>query len=143
MDLSIERADLLTRLAALDQELSALEHSIGVVDPAWTPPKKLRRPAKGTRLPRGAVAQTCLELLRQRGALWTHELAQLVAARYRLAFEDRRAELDFASAVAMAMRRYERRGLLDVLEKDQKSAALRWALRQEVFGNVVPIRALG
>lgn len=143
MELSIERADLLTRLGTLDQELSALEHSIGIVDPTWTPPKKLRRPAKGTRLPRGAVTQTCLELLRQRGPLWTHELAELVAARYRLTFDDRRAKLDFASAVAMAMRRYERRGLLDVLEKDQKSAALRWSLRREVFGNVVPLRAAG
>lgn len=143
MELSIERGDLLMRLGTIDQELSALEHSIDVVDPTWTPPKKLRRPAKGTRLPRGAVTQSCLELLRQRGPLWTHELAQLVAARFRLAFNDRRAELDFASAVAMAMRRYERRGLLDVLEKDQKSAALRWSLRHEVFGNVVPLRATG
>jgi hypothetical protein len=143
MELSIERAYLLTRLGTIDQELSALEHSINVVDPTWTPPKKLRRPAKGTRLPRGAVAQCCLEFLRLRGPLWTHELAKLIAARYRMTFDDRRAELDFASAVAMALRRYERRGLLNILERDQKTAALRWSLRPELFGNVVPLRATG
>lgn len=81
--------------------------------------------------------------MRQRGPLWTHELTSLVAARYRLTFADRRSELDFASAVAMPLRRYERRWLLAVLEKDQKSAALRWSLRPEVFGNVVPLRAVG
>lgn len=70
-------------------------------------------------------------------------MAQLVAARYRLVLDSSRAELDSASAVAMAMRHDERRGLLEVLEKDQKSAALRWSLRHEVFGNVVPLRAIG
>lgn len=141
MELSIERADLLTRLAETDRKLTALEQSIVLVDPAWEPPQKLRKPAKGTRLPRGAVAQSCLALLRQNGPMWTHELAPLIAARYKVQFDSRRAELDFASAVAMALRRYERRGLVDVLQRDEKTAALRWALRPAVFGDVVALRA--
>jgi hypothetical protein len=143
MELSLERASLLTRLGETDQELSALEQAIAVVDPAWSPPKKLRKPAKGTRLPCGAVAQACLVLLRQNDSLWTHELTPIVVARYKLSFDTRRAELDFASAVAMALRRYERRGLVDVVERDQKTGALRWALRPAVFGNVVALRVAG
>lgn len=55
MELSIERADLLTRLCVVEQELSALEHSINVADPTRTHRQGCTSPPRVRRYP-GALS---------------------------------------------------------------------------------------
>ena len=140
-ELAYERAELARRSAQLDAEIDALDYALRVVEPSWQPPRHIRKPAKQTRLPRGAVAQGCLQYLRQHTELWTPDLAKLIAERYRLTFADKRAEQDFASSVAMALRRYERQGLLEVIDKDPHTLALKWRLRVGADGRLALVRS--
>ena len=128
-ELVFERVQLAKRLAEVEEEVAALDYAIGVIEPGWKPPQRISKPCAPTRLPRGAVAQSCLLYLRSHGELWTRELAKLISDRYRLAFTSTRDEQDFASGVAMALRRYERQGLLEVVGKDDRTSALKWRLR--------------
>jgi len=128
--LAHERADLKARLAAVEAELTSVGYALKVIDPSWAPPAKLpRRQKRVTGLPRGAVAGACLEVLRRSPELSTPEIAARIAMQHRLRFADSQAELDFASSVAMALRRYERQGLVEVVGKDERSGALRWRLK--------------
>lgn len=139
--LARERADLKARLTAVEAELTSVAYALKVIDPAWTPPARLpRRQTRITGLPRGAVAGACLELLRRSAELSTPEIAARIAMQHRLKFADSQAELDFASSVAMALRRYERQGLVEVIGKDERTGALRWRLRVTSEGrlSVVP-----
>lgn len=138
-ELAFERQQLRLRLVEVEQALSALDYSIKVVAPSWTPPRKVSAPAKKTLLPRGSVAKACLQFLRQRQELSTPELVQLVAAKHHLTFSDRRAEQDFASSVAMALRRYERQGVLQVVGKDERTGALRWRVAPLPDGRLVVV----
>ena len=142
-ELAIERQHLKTRLAEVETELAAVVYSLKVVSPDWKPPKVLPRAQKRiTPLPRGKVATACLEALRRKNEMTTPELTQLIAMQNRLTFPDRQAELDFASSVAMALRRYERQGLVDVIGKDERTGAIRWRLRVGADGRLsVLVRA--
>lgn len=135
-EMAYERMQLARRIAQLDTEIGALDYSLRVLDPAWKPPRKISKPAQQTLLPRGAVAQSCLLFLRQHIELSTPELAKLIAERFKLTFADKRAEQDFASSVAMALRRYERQGLIDAVGKDPHTMALRWKLRVGADGRL-------
>lgn len=139
-EMAFERAQLARRMAALDDEIDALDYALRVLDPDWQPPRRISKPVRQTLLPRGAVAQACLQYLRQSDALWTAEVARLIAQRFRLVFEDKRAEQDFASSVAMALRRYERKGLLEIVDKDARTTALKWRLRAGTDGRVELLR---
>jgi hypothetical protein len=70
-----------------------------------------------------------LEALRRQKEVTTPELARLLVAQIRLTLADKQAEQDFASSVAMAMRRYERQGLVEEVGKEERTGALRWRLR--------------
>lgn len=139
-ELAYERAQLARRSAQLDDEIKALDYALRVLDPGWQPPRRVWKPARQTMLPRGAVAQSCLQLLRTHGDLWTPDLATLIASRYQLQFDGKRAEQDFASSVAMALRRYERQGLLEVVEKSPSTSALKWRLRIDADGRLKLVR---
>lgn len=128
-ELAFELVELGRRIAEVGAEVDALDYSLRVVDPDWQPPSRVSKPCAQTRLPRGAVAQGCLQYLRSHGELWAPALAKLLSDRYRLVFDDRRAEQDFASSVAVALRRYERKGIVEVVEKNEQTNALRWRLR--------------
>jgi len=123
-----ERAEGVARLKELDQELASLEYSLRLLAPEWRPPARPAKKLKPSRLPYGVLARDCLNFLKCDGELWTPELVARLAQRHRLAFPGRKEEQDFASAVAMALRRYERQGVLEVVEKDSKTQALRWRL---------------
>lgn len=127
MELARNQAALLKQISELEEALKAIDYSLRAIDPEWVPPK-LTRPVSKTRLPRGAVSSGCLALLRRNPVLWTSELASMLAEQHALTFVDRRAELDFASAVAMALRRYEGRGFVEIVEKEQRTKELRWRL---------------
>jgi hypothetical protein len=137
LDLARERESLRVRLAEVDAGLSSVVYALRVLDPAWAPPKVLpRRQKRITQLPRGAVASGCLELLRRHGELSTPALGRHLAVQHRLRLQDKAAEADFASSVAMALRRYERQGVVEVVGKDARTGALRWRLRTDCNGRL-------
>jgi len=135
-ELARERQNLKVRLAAVEAELQALDYALRVVSPEWVPPKRIPRHLRKTLLPRGTVAQACLQLLRQREELTTPELAQLIARQHRLTFAGKKAEEDFASGVAMALRRYQRQGIVEVTGENKTTRALRWRLNTGADGRL-------
>lgn len=102
-EMAYEHVQLAQRRAQLDVEVDALDYALRVLDPDWESPRRISKPKRQTLLPCGAVAQSCLQYLRQHETLWTPELAKLIAGRYRLSFQDKRAEQDFASGVATSL----------------------------------------
>ena len=138
-ELARERQGLRARLTEVDAELQALDYALRVVSPGWVPPKRIPRQLRKTLLPRGTVAHACLQFLRQRGELTTPELAQLIARQHRLTFASKEAEEDFASGVAMALRRYQRQGIVDVTDKNKTTQALRWRLKTDADGRLAVV----
>lgn len=127
-DLLREREQMVTRVEEIDRELESLTYSIKVLDPEWEPPrtKKKQQPS---RLPVGVLSRDCVAALKEQGELWTPEVVALVAKRRHIQFVDRKEELDFASAVAMALRRYQRQGFLETSARDTRTQALKWRIR--------------
>ena len=62
--LQYEKQELQKRLARLTTEIEAIDYAIRIVAPGWiSPAAPAKRPPAKSRLPHGAVAETCLELL--------------------------------------------------------------------------------
>lgn len=143
LELARDQEELRAQLSEVDAGLSSVVYALRVLEPTWEPPKTLpRRQKRVTALPRGAVASGCLELLRRHGELSTPELARHLVVQHRLRWADKASETDFASSVAMALRRYERQGVVEVVGQDKCSGALRWRLRTDVNGRLTVIRAV-
>jgi hypothetical protein len=130
-DLMRERAQRLASVEELDRELAALEYAIRVVDPEWKPPTRPKKEQRPSRLPVGVLARDCVAALKQQGELWTPEVGALVAARRQIQFANRKEQLDFASSVAMSLRRYERQGFLEIVDRNTKTQALKWRIRKD------------
>jgi len=130
-----ERTAALSRIEELDRELDYLDYSLRLLAPDWSPSAKPAKKLKASRLPRGVLSRDCLHFLKADGELWTPELVSRLAQRHHLTFANREEEQNFASAVAMALRRYERQGALQIAGKDAKTQALRWRLH---IGVIVP-----
>jgi hypothetical protein len=82
------------------------------------------------RLPPGETARQSLRALKDAGApLTTPDIVDFIAKEKVLAFEDRKDREDFASSVAMALRRYERRGLVSCTSIEGTNK-LSWALKR-------------
>lgn len=128
-DLMRERVQLVARVEEVDRELASLEYAIRVLDPDWQSPTRTQKKQRPSRLPVGVLSRDCAGALKQHGAMWTPEVVALVAKRRRIQFVDRKEELDFASAVAMALRRYERQGFLETVERDPRTQAFKWRIR--------------
>lgn len=127
-----ERSAALARIQELDRELDYLDYSLRLLAPDWARAGKAPKKLKASRLPRGVVARDCLHFLKTEGELWTGELVVRLAQRHQLKFSSREDEEDFASAVAMALRRYERQGAVEMTEKNAKTRALRWRLHDDL-----------
>jgi hypothetical protein len=127
--LAYERAQIETRLKSIASEISTLDYSLRILDPAWAPPKRPSRPQRPPRFPFGLVARACLKLLPEHPGTDTTAFAELVAAECKVEFVTRDQRFVFASAVAMALRRHQRRGLAMVTGKDANSGTLRWRAR--------------
>lgn len=130
-DLMRERVQVVARVEEIDRELAALDYAIKVLDPEWEPPARTQKKQRPSRLPVGVLSRDCVAALKQQGEMWTPEVVALVAKRRHIQFADRKEELDFASAVAMALRRYERQGFLETVERDPRTQALKWRIRQD------------
>jgi hypothetical protein len=70
-----------------------------------------------------------LKILPQHPGIDTTTLSVLVAAKCGLQFNTAEERFGFASAVAMALRRHQRRGLAAVIGKDPKTGAICWRAR--------------
>lgn len=139
--LARERAELLARLEEIEGELGALDYALRVLDAEWAPASKPSRKLRQPLLPRGAVARHCLELLRKNGPMSSPAIADTIAAIYGLVFETRKARQDFASSVTMALRRYERQGLLEVTDTDPRTQAAMWRLRLGEGGRIALVQS--
>ena len=60
-----------------------------------------------------------------------------MAARCTLKFATQTEREDFASSVAMALRRFERRGVLEITQKDARTGALHWQVRPTHWSRAV------
>jgi len=109
--------------------LRGLDYAIRVVDPSWKPPKRASRPRGPFRLPKGKITVETLRTLKERPGLSAPELAEIVAARCALKLVTKTEREDFTSSVGMALRRFERRGVLEIIEKNARTGALHWRIR--------------
>jgi hypothetical protein len=129
-DLALERRELDIRSRDVDSELKAIEYSIRVIDPNWQPALRLRRRRTKSRFPRGTVGKSCLQILSQGQAIDSTELASLVAAHCGVKFASKGDRLTFASAVTLAVRRYQRRGLVEELGRRAINEPILWQIRR-------------
>lgn len=127
--LAHEREQLHARLSQIDEELRSLDYAIRVLNPSWKPPAMARRPTRPRRLPKGKLASTCLRLVRQKPGISTPELANLAVMECGLRLASKSERQDFASAVAMALRRYARSGVVEITGKNKSTGALHWRIR--------------
>ena len=128
-DLAYERGQLVARLETVTSELASIDYTLKLLDPHWKPSKKATRPPRPPRFPHGSVARACLKILPQHPGIDTTTLSALVAAKCGLQFNTTEERFGFASAVAMALRRHQRRGLAAVIGKDPKTGAICWRAR--------------
>lgn len=125
-ELAYELAQAATTQARLREELRAVDYTLKLLDPQWKPPMKPHKPSARRALEHGQIARTCLEILRVMPGISTPELADQVAEECKVTFKTPVAREDFASSVAMALRRYQRKGLLEVVGEHPKTGALKW-----------------
>ena len=129
--LAFEREQLQARARTLEEELRALDYAITVVDPSWKPPKRVSRPRGPFRLPKGKITTETLKALKERPGLSAPELSEIVAARCALKLTTKTEREDFTSSVGMVLRRFERRGVLEIIEKNARTGALHWRIRPQ------------
>jgi hypothetical protein len=125
-ELAYELTELEARHTKLREELRAVDYTIKLLDPHWKAPKKAHKPVAPRSLEHGQVARTCLEILRVMPGISTPDLADQVAEECGVTFKTATQREDFASSVAMALRRYQRKGFLKVIGEHPKTGALRW-----------------
>jgi len=120
------------RAAEVRAQLATIVGAIRLLEPRWKAPKvgKKRLPVSKGRLPPGEAARQSMRALKDLGsALTTPQIVDFIAKEKGLTFEDRQDREDFASSVAMALRRYERRGLVSC-EAIAGTNKLRWSLKR-------------
>jgi hypothetical protein len=132
--LAYELVQLEARAARVRQELAALDYTMRLLDPTWKAPRKAHKPVISRGLRYGDIARTCLSILRDMPGLATPVLADYVAEERGVRLTTQTAREDFASSVAMALRRYERKGLLEIAGKHPSTGALSWRLRDQEIG---------
>ena len=136
--LAYELNQLEARTSQVRQELAALDYSMRLLDPVWKAPSKAHKPMISRGLRHGDIARTCLSILRDMPGLATPELADYVAEERGVRLTTQTEREDFASSVAMALRRYERKGLLQIAGKHPSTGALSWRLcDQDASGSKV------
>jgi hypothetical protein len=132
--LAYELNQLEARTVQVRQELAALDYTMRLLDPAWKAPRKAHRPMISRGLRHGDIARTCLSILRDMPGLATPVLADYVAEERGVRLTTQTERENFASSVAMALRRYERKGLLEIAGKHPSTGALNWRLCDQDTG---------
>jgi hypothetical protein len=141
--LAYERKQIRARLAALVTELAAIDYALTVVNPDYKPPKKATAPRRSPTLPAGGISRACRQLLPSHPGIDTTAFAQLVAKRLEIKLNTKSEHFRFASAVAMSLRRLEKRGSAVNIGKDPKTGALRWRARSLDERKMTLVRSAG
>jgi hypothetical protein len=127
--LAYEGEQLRARLAAVVTELAALDYALAVIDSGYRPPKNATAPRRPALLPAGGIARACRQLLPAHPGIDTTSFAKVVGKVLKIKLKTKEERFRFASAVAMSLRRFEKRGSAINLGKDPKTGALRWRAR--------------
>jgi hypothetical protein len=138
--LAFEKLQLDKRLSRIDFELNAIDFALHLISPTWVPPMRVKRVLKPAQLGRGAIASSCLGVLRRDGELNTNQIAGQIAEERRITFATKVERKDFSSAVAMALRRYERKGVVMVIGGHGRRL-LTWRLRQDSRGRMALVHS--
>lgn len=136
--LTNKRAELAHELAGILHRVQELRHSLGQVDatlrlldPYYKPSQtKPRKPATSRGwLPHGDAARLCLVVLKEAGKpMTTPEVANCIAQTRDLKLKSRRDSEDFASSIAMALRRYEKKKVVKMVGQRGAHQEYRWQL---------------
>lgn len=136
--LTNKRAELAHELAGVLHRAQELRHALGQVDatlrlldPNYKPSQtKPRKPATSRGwLPHGDAARLCLVVLKEGGkSMTTPEVANRIAEMRNLRFKSRRDSEDFASSIAMALRRYEKKKVVKMVGQRGPHQEYRWQL---------------
>jgi hypothetical protein len=136
-----ERLDIEKRLAQVARELESLDYAIKIISPGWKPPSSPpRRALTPSRLPHGTIAENCLEFLRDHHEGDTSQITTSIKKRYDVQLKSKREEQDFASAVATALRRYQRKGVVEIAGRHMRTGTLRWRLCTTTTGALRIVR---
>jgi hypothetical protein len=126
-----KRAELAHELAGVLREVQKLRLALGQVDATLRLLDASYKPTVTRRgwLPHGDAARLALVVLKESNAgLTTPTIANRIAQMRSLTFKHRLDAEDFASSVAMALRRYERRGLVRLVGERGPHMELCWQL---------------
>src|SRR5712672_538975 len=127
--LQYEKQELEKRLSQLAIEIGAIDYAMRLIAPGWIAPKSpAKRPPAKSRLPHGSVAEHCLETLRDRHEADTGQITEVIITRHSLELKTKAEKQDFASSVAMALRRFERKGVVEVAGRNKRTGQLKWRL---------------
>jgi hypothetical protein len=131
--LAYELQQILERANTIEEELQALDYAITLIEPSWRPPDRASRPGRAHRLPFGKITSETLGAVRDRPGANSLELADIVAARCKVKLPTETDRKDFSKSVTVALRRFERRGLLEIVRKDKRSGVLHWQVRHPAW----------
>jgi hypothetical protein len=127
--LAYEAEQMRARLAVVGTELAALDYALTIIEPNYKPPRNATAPRRAALLPAGGIARACRQLLPANPGIDTTSFAKLVANGLKIKLKTKEQRFRFASAVAMSLRRFEKRGSAVNLGKDPKTGTMRWRAR--------------
>lgn len=130
-ELAHELAGVMHRAQTLRHALNQVDATLRMLDPDFKPSKtKPRKPASSRGwLPHGDAARLSLVALKEAGKpQTTPEVANRVAELGGVKLGNRRDAEDFASSIAMALRRYEKKKMVELVGERGSHHELRWRL---------------
>jgi hypothetical protein len=130
-EIAYELAGHLHRVDELESQLGHIDAALKLLDPAFKPPKQRpRKPPKSRRwLPHGDAARLSLAALRQAAKpLTTPDVVAHITKVKNLSFANRVDAEDFASSIAMALRRYAKKGAVENVGGPGTHRELSWQL---------------
>jgi hypothetical protein len=127
--LQLERQDLEKRLSEIAAEIGAVDYAMKVIDPDYVAPSSpAKRPSAASRLPVGTISQSCLEYLRDRDEAYTGEITASIKKAYGVVLTTLKERQAFAAPVATALRRYQRKGIVEVVGRNKRTGEFKWRL---------------
>jgi len=127
--LQLERQDLEKRLSEITVEIGAVDYAMKVIDPDYVAPTApAKRPSATSRLPVGTISQSCLEYLRDRYEAYTGEITESIKKAYGVELKTHKERHAFGAPVATALRRYQRKGIVELVGRNKRTREFKWRL---------------